>query len=605
MKRALIAALFMLMLAVNAFALDLAMYSETSTVFMGSNDSIGVQITIENSGEAAECLTLTGDTDSLYIEAEPSLADICLNAGERTNVTLNIRTIDAPSSGYFAFLFAEAGIEAVFYVVEVKTVSEPEVELIVYEGDICRGEQDYFSVLVKNNSNELKEIRLWADNEMLLPYFEPQEIVLDAFEEEYVKVYVHPGRGTLLGDYRVSLFAEAEEEQVKETAFIDVKDCLDEEIDFIVEFSSGCQYAEKGEEERVSYTVRNLSGEELELKVAVVSDLPTEYDSTILLEENEEKTFRIYVTPRFDDDTGRHDLTLIVWDPATGRNEEKTKCIYVREIEATEIELLENDLKIEQCLSEVFTLIVKNTGDTELDYRINIAEDFDGEGISIDVSDERFELDSKEQKYIYISVSSTEDTPLGEYSFEVIVKFNGESITKTLEFEVVEKLPFSEDLEIVSYPLQVKAIQGEETTFIVSIENNSEHDMEGITVQLVGLPSGAFAPSLRDVSLKAGHSKDVQLYITTTGVEEGIYKANIEAKTDEFKTSREIEFVVEAAAEEEELGEGLLAGLFFVGSNVLLGLIVLAIAIALIVLIEKALRGYSSKKQPKEVWLRG
>jgi uncharacterized membrane protein len=600
MNKTMLLAGFILLLAADALASGIDIYSDTETVFMGRNDSMGVQLTLENTGDETQCVELSAETDSSYVEAEPSIDSVCLNKNGKTSVTLSIRTIDAPASSYFTATFAVGDTALAFYTITVKTVSEPEIELIPYESDICRGEQDYFSVLVRNNSNELKRIRLWADNEMLLPYFEPREIVLDSYDEEYAKVYVHAGRSTLLGDHTISLFAETASEQAKKVATIDVKDCLGEEIDFLVEFSGGCEYAVKGEEESVSYTVRNLSDEELSLRVAVESTLPTDYDSSIQLEGNERKTFRIGVTPRASDEAGRHDLTLIVWD--SGRSEEKTKCIYVRESEASEVELLNNNLSIEQCLNEVFTLLVKNTGDTELDYRISVIDDFDT--INVTVSDRHFELDSGEQKEVYIAVTTSEETLLGEYEFDVVVRYNGESITKTLEFEVVGKLPEREqDLEIASHPLQVKVVKGSETSFLVGITNNSSNDLGPITVQVTGLPPGAFAPSVKNLSLEAGQSRSVQLYIDAASVAEGTYVAVVEARTAEFKASEEIEFIVEEEAEEAGEENVFLAGMISAGSSALLGLAALVIVIALILLIGKGIRGNSGKN--KDAWLRG
>ncbi|MAG21743.1 MAG: hypothetical protein CL943_00360 [Candidatus Diapherotrites archaeon] len=619
MNKTIVTAIFLLALAAQAFAFGFGVdiYSDTDTVFLNRNDSIGVPLTIENTSNEEQCVELFAETDSPYVEATPTITELCLNKDEKTSVTLNVKTIDAPASAYFTITMAVGDGSSASYTLAVKTVSEPELEIIPFEGDICRGEDDYFSVLVKNNSNELKQIRLWADNEMLLPYFSPDSIVLDSQEEKYVNVVVHAGRHTLLGDYRVSLFAESGSEQAKKVAFVDIKDCEEEEIEFVIEFPTSCQRAEKDEEERVSYSVRNLTDEEIELRVAIESTLPTDYKSRIRLEENEERTFRIDVTPRLDEETGRHDLTLIVWDPETGRTEERTKCVLVNTVASGAVEFLNNNLEIEQGSSDVFILVAKNTGDEEIDFRIDTIENFDTDLIDVSISDSRFDLDEGEQQYVYIAVSTMGTSPLGSFEFDVTVRIDGENVTETLYFNVVETLPEREtELEITSFPLQVKVVGGEETSFIASIKNNSEEALENITVQLVGLPNGAFAPSIKNLSLEAGQSRDVQLYISTTDVEEGIYTATIEAKTSEFKVSEEIEFVVEAEAqatgdepeEDDETGQ-FISGLFTAGYNTMLGLVTLAIVIALIVLIGKAFSGNATKleenKNNDRTWLKG
>ncbi len=365
MNHKIIVSMFLLLLTANCFA-SVSVYSDTDTVFINRNASIGVPITIENNFDEEVCLELSGETDSSYVNAVPSLDEICLPANSQTSLALSISTVDAPSTTYFAVILAEStGIAFAFHSIEVKVLSQPTIEITPFDADVCRGERDYFSVLIKNNSSGFKNLRLWADNEMLLPYFSPNEITLDSFEEEYARVYIHTSRSTQPGNYRVSLFAESDSEQAKKIGTIRVKDCLEEDIDFSIDVSDGCQYLEKGEEERVSYTVKNLSDEEIELRVAVLSDLPADYDRRITIEENETRTFKIEVAPRKSDETGRHDIDLVVWDEDSGETREASKCVYVRKAGASEVEVVNNHLEIAQCLSEVFTILVKNKGEYE------------------------------------------------------------------------------------------------------------------------------------------------------------------------------------------------------------------------------------------------
>ncbi|MDP6670651.1 MAG: hypothetical protein QGI60_02440, partial [archaeon] len=508
MNHKILVSLFMLLLAANCFAY-VSVYSDTDTVSINRNASIGVPITVENNFDEEVCLDFSGETDSSYVNAVPSLEEVCLPANSHTNLALSISTIDAPNTTYSAIIFAEStefGIA--FHQVDVKILSEPTIEITAFDADVCRGERDYFSVLIKNNSSDFKNLRLWADNEMLLPYFSPNEMTLDAFEDEYAKVYVHTSRSMQLGNYRVSLFAESDWEQAKKIGTIRVKDCLEEDLDFSVDVSSGCQYLEKGEDERVSYTIENLSDEEIDLRVAVLSDLPVDYDSRITIEENETRTFRIDVSPRESDETGRHDLELVVWDNDSGETREISKCVYVRKSGGSEVEVVNNNLDIAQCLSEVFTVLVKNTGDYEEDYHIR-AVGLDEDTINVSISDKRFELEENEQKYVYVSVTTSEDTDLGSYEFDLIIEADSETFTETLKFNVLEeRIERTEDLEIVSFPTQV-TIDGE-TGFIVSIRNNSDEEFEA-SVEIVNLPQGASSEAIEGISLEANETAALQL----------------------------------------------------------------------------------------------
>ena len=608
MNHKILISLFMLLLAANCFAY-VSVYSDTDTVYINRNASIGVPITVENNFDEEVCLDLSGETDSSYVNAVPSLTEVCLPANSHTNLALSISTIDAPNTTYRAAILAEStefGIA--FHQVDVKILSEPTIEITAFDADVCRGERDYFSVLIKNNSSGFKNLRLWADNEMLLPYFSPNDMTLDAFEDEYAKVYVHTSRSMQIGNYRVSLFAESDWEQAKKIGTIRVKDCLKEDLDFSVDVSSGCQYLEKGEDEMVSYTIENLSDEEIDLRVAVLSDLPVDYDSRITIEENETRTFRIDVTPRESDETGRHDLELVVWDDDSGETREISKCVYVRKSGASEVELVNNNLDIAQCLSEVFTVLVKNTGDYEEDYRIR-AVGLDEDTINVSISDKRFELDEDEQKYVYVSVTTSEDTELGAYEFDLIIEADSDTFTETLKFNVLEeRVERAQDLEIVSFPTQIR-VDGE-TGFIVSIRNNSDEEFEA-TVEIVDLPQGATSDKIEGISIGANETAALQLFINAEGLADGTYPVQIEAKNSEFAATKDFEFVVggetdetDTDQDEEPEDEQFLAGLFTAGSNVLLGLITLAIVISLILLIGKAIGGYQKNEiKPKEAWM--
>ncbi len=597
----------LLLLAASAFA-QVTVYSDAESVFIGRNDSIAAIFTIENTSDEEQCLDLSGDTDSYYIEIEPGITEVCLPKNSQTKVTASVKSIDAPAANFEAKLIAENANYTESDFVEVKILSEPEIELVEYEADICRAEDDYFSVLVKNNSNELKEIRLWADNEMLLPYFEPSKLTLDAFEDKYVKVYVHTGRNSLLGDYRVSLFAEDGSIVSKKVAFIPVKDCENEEPEFSISLSTGCTYVDREDEERISFSIRNLEDEELELRVAIESDLPVDYDSRVTLEENERRTFNAYINARESDYFGRHDFDLTVWDPETGKSIERTKCIYVRKSKASTVELLNNDIEISQCLSEVFTLLAKNTGDYELNYEITINEDFNTGYINVSVSEDEFELGEDEQKEIYIYVTTQKGTPLGNYEFDIIVRHNGKRMEKTARFSVTEKIE-SGELEVVSYPIQVTVPDGNELAIVVSLRNGTEEDVTVESVSLLGLPAEFTVNTAHTILIKAGKTRTVELALVS-GAEPGTYNATLEVKTSEFAIVENIEILVPeteeeidvpAEEEEDDTDEQFLAGLYTAGGNVLYGIGTLAIALLIILLATKVVR--SVGKNEKEVWM--
>lgn len=598
-------ATILIMLASAAFA-GIAFVPEERHANMSGNDTIGLWYQLKNTGNETACISLETDQDDAYIDTHLTQDKICLNEHESTNVTVTISTENAPSGTQLVLLEAKSEQGNTTASAYIRISEEPEIELVAYPNDICRGTQEHINVLIRNNSDEFKEVELQAENEMLLPYFERKAIGLMPQQEKYVELRVHPSPYSSMGRHYVSMYARTDDETVKETVTLDVEDCDKEEARFTVDISTrSCFVVDKEEDEKIYFSVENLLEEEQKIYFSTGGGLPTRLQtSSAWLEEKEEREFYFEVKADERARVKDYNVTLKVWN-STG-SIEKSLCVRPRKEHITEANVRENNLVIRQCESAVFTILLENNGDYYEDFELEV--DNDNSKIEAVLSDDDVRLEKRSSKEAYVSVNVLEYAKEGNYSITLEINTDDEDFEKELMFKVVEKeapieLP---SLEITGYASSVRMDENSEKSILVRIKNNGETVLENVTVEMDSLPKGVTATFERNIGLLPGQEKEFELFIQTEEETEGEYNVMLLAHNTETSTEKMVTLIAETAEEEpvEEIVIGSMAGLFAAGGSALLGLAVLVIVITALVLIARVLRTPNTKKE-KETWMRG
>jgi uncharacterized membrane protein len=571
--------------------------SSQGYVYLNKTDSIGLRLRVENTSSERQCIDFEADTSSGYIEARLAEDHICLNRQEYTYVTLTIKTENASSRSYTATFIAETSLETVELDIGVRVSGESEIELVAYPTDVCRGEQEYLNVLVRNNSDEFKEVELQAENEMLLPYFEDDEISLGPNQEKYVKMHVHPSPYSSLGDQEVSMFAVTSHETTKETVDLDIVDCegLEEDKEFRVRVASGCFEVEKGIEERIYFTVENLAEEGQTIYFSAGGELSAKMGQhKAFIEDGEEERFYFTVEVSEEAKVKNYDVTLHVWN--SENSVEKEICIRPEKAHAGFVEIEQNDLVIRQCQNAVFTALVRNSGDYDEDIEVELHNNY--HDIDATVSDSSFELEGHSSKEIYVNVSVAPDAALGDYTLLLEVKTGSETFTEELRFSVLEEEQADLDtsLEITGHSTSITMQEGQEKKLFLSVKNTGEKALYGIAIVLYGLPKGIDAESKTGISLQPGEEKDFELNIKADLNTFGEHDLVLQAISGNVSDEKQVKLVVEEASQSFWSG---LVGLFTLGNLAWLGLIVLIVIVIL------ALVARAASPQQKEIWMRG
>ncbi|MDD5163405.1 MAG: hypothetical protein PHD95_04315 [Candidatus ainarchaeum sp.] len=601
----LLAFFFILAFASQASALvfgGIDIVPQNETIFMGRNDTVGVAYTFINNSNERKCIELMAFDSSPYISASFPQTSFCLNAGERTEIAASFQTTDAPKADFVEAIIVKVNGNSFNVAIARITVGDNEsIEIIPFETDICRDSEGFVNVLVRNKTPFFTKVHLNAENESLLPAFEQEEIFLDAFQEKYVKLFVHTSNATATGPNSVSIYATTGLDYIKKTAFINVKDCEGNlGSAFLVTLDSSCTAIEKEKTGKFYFSVKNLTGKDQAISMNILSDLPNSISATsATLSSGEERDFFFELSPRASDSKGDHNANLIVWNE--NQRIEKKKCIRVNATSIFDVSLLNNNLSIRRCESDSFVFLVKNIGDTNHTVRFDIPKI--PSGISARFSDNNFSLTSGQEKEVYLFVSVSPDANLGNYDLNVMTRIGSKTFQNKAVFKVLEKAPetVEDELSIESAPLQIQATENSQSSVSIKLRNNSSEALEGIDVSIKGLPSAITASSARGIEIYPSDTRNVTLNLTIGKIPAGRYNAVIEVKKDNSIKTREFEIIIASAAQEpEQENQGFISGLFSVGflsmgGGLAIGLALLIIALLLLI----AITGIVVSKQEK------
>ena len=596
-----------LLIASNASA-QISLTPSIKQVYLSRNDSIGLQFDLLNSGIGRTCIGLSTGQNDAYIETHLSAEQICLNEGETTNTTLSIRTVNAQRGLHNVILVGQSNSGNALAIVSVYVAEEPEIELVAYPSDICASREEQLNVLVRNNSDEFKQVQLQAENEMLLPFFKPSSLSLLPHQERYVKLVVAALPSLEGEEYTVSMYAITGDETVKETVELRVVDCEEEETGFSLKVPSGCISVEKEKDRKVFFSVKNEKQEEQLLQFSVSDELPVALQTdSAWLEAGIERQF--YFTVNVSADTAVKDYNLSISVSNNGHTIEKGICIRPQRIHLTYVTVQGNDLIIRKCSSAVFKILLENGGDYSERFQLSMVNDND-DVVNAVLSEKDVTVEKHGSKTVFVNVSALQEAELGDYEIELSVKTASKTFKEELRFSIEGKEepvePELPELEIASYPSAITMDENSEKTIFVSIGNNSEETIEGILIRLISLPAGVAAASESGISLEAGEEQQFELILKAAGGTAGEHSITLSAKNSDYSAAKTIRLIVEkkeeAAEQQQAPAFAGFAGLFAAASSALLGLAALIILVTVIVLIAKAVASPAQIK--KEVWMK-
>jgi len=592
---------------------ELEIDPDDSFVYMEDNDSLGVQVRLENTSCGDYCFDLRGRDYSNYIDTDVSQDEVCLNEGESTYVNLDIETTDAGNGTYTVRIEAIKDSTTRSASITVKVEDDcPDcdsdcLEVTSYRKNVCRGENSTLRVKIENNSSQQKDVELSASSNTHLASFDNTEIEVDSHSYKYVDMELYVYDDTSLGTKYVYVYAETDDGSVREKVYFTVKECenADEDERFSITMTTSCQSMDKGEDKNISFTVKNLTNKDITVNLQAVGDLPTEIPGSIDLGPRKSKRLEFNVEARKSDDTGKHYIKLYGW--TSSHRVEKKACVNIDKEHKSVVTVQENKLEITRCENNVFVLLIENQGDYREDYEIELSNSTEAR---ITLSDDDFRLDSGKGKEVFVNVDVPLEMSEGDYWFDAIVK-NSDTFTKRLYFKVVKPdAPILSIVEFTSYPSKVVLYPSEQKIVSLAVTNLADYSVSDVSIEWF-LP-GFLSAENSLVSIKGKETTIIeQGLFANESTAPGIYYGTVKMTVDDKEISKKVTIVIldpsteSTPEEEEEWEEGLFApfvGLVSLGGATGIGLIILLT----IVIVMVALKGIieSDTEVSRPVWHR-
>jgi len=566
------------------------------TVFMESNDSIGVNYEIENFSDSNQCITINADSNSNYIEAETSINELCLNAREKTSFTLTVQTINAPLSSFIVRVNVSTARNTERAYLNVIVTEQSPVSVIPLTNTICRQKKEPIQVQLINNTDAPKTVYLSASNEMFLPYFETTEIELDAFQQKYVDLFVHTTRETMPGDYEVKVYARVDGQLIVRNALFSVEECEQQmNATFILNTSNVCVNAKKEETTLINATIENLLNEKQTIFLQTISSIPSEIENEVTLEPLETKSLSFIVKPRIEDAVGNTTVKLYAWN--SNYREEKIACVKVLEKGSSVLELLENNIKIEKEETKIIEFKVINNGDIKQDYLIELDNP---SNFKTQLTANNFELNPNEEKTIYLTITAT-DQKATEHFIDLIVKDNERILSERIYIKVIE-LQGIKDVMIIVSPESIEIKPNETKTIDIGVLNNA-NETKQLRLEIENYNEEIKTKTI-SFTLKANEKIILkEPIITSENIKEGSYtiKAQLFEGKEKLDEKTIIVIVKSETPKESNLMSAFVALVTFATGEGALALIVLVLIIIALIILFKRRNTIIAEKQ--EAWV--
>ena len=566
---------------------DFELSLPTKRVSLSRDDSASINFWVKNLSSEGICLTIEAKDYSPYISASPSKNSVCLSAYESKLLALTITTIDAPPASYTVKLRVKGRClvreEEITVIVEQPCCAKV-LEVIPIKSNICQGEKGIISVLVRNRSNRVVNVKLEASSNGFVARFKQNEFELDPRQELYAELEVY-AEGSL-GEHYVYVYARSDHDYVKKKAWFNIVECPEvPKRSFALEVPTSCIDLQKNQEKSIAFSLKNLLDSKQKINLQTVSDIISNVEKSVTLEPNQKKTLYVKVYAKEYVEPGKHYVRIYAWN--SSYREKKELCIDVKPMRKSRVVLEENYKEIEQCSFGVYTLTIENQGDLEEEYEIRVNNPTKA---SIKLSDSEFSLKPKSGKEVFITVNVPEDMPTGDYNAEIIVE-NEDVWVKTIYFKVVRatrpEVPAPAKpsrLMVVSYPVSIAFYPGEQREASLVLYNPSENTYE-VTVTF-DLPEG-FTSQKRSFTLGPEESKTIVNVIEASGMLEpgktyfGRIKIEYDGKTITKALRLHIEYPPEEISGQAPVGFALLSP-----EAIITGILIIAAFVLIIIMIK-------------------
>ena len=572
-----------------------------------------VPLVLENKSNSKKCFNFDAEVyPSNKLRVSLSSSSTCLNAKQSTKIYVSLNSCNADERQYTVRVFDYDSNLSLSFGAEVGSCNNSAgFRIEEFDGKICAGEKKQLSVFVRNTSSASKRVYLKAENEMFLPYFSKEIIDLAGGEEKEVALNINT-LNAKEGTYFVSISGDADNFHIEKRVSFDIVDCSSfAERTFRLSVPDVCFDVKKGGTLESQFTITRQGEENAFCDntkkpfYLSVNGMPSVVSfSTVNLLPNEGKAITFTVNVPKDAPAGYNFLTIMGSDGSEWNSftEQKPLCVNVLGENKAGLTVNTQSKNILWCGSEIFEVLVSNTGDFDANYELQTIET--PAGVSVSFSHQKFSLKKGESKNIFVSVSTSPNAQVKDNQ-QLKIKLKGPvELTAVIYFNVKEKTSF-EDIEILSYTQKVEMYSNDTASYNILIRNNSGSDLNSVLVSFENVPVGVEIESVYSGAIKAGKTVSVLGTIKTNSDVNGIFEPVFVVTAGSMANKEKFSLVV---TKREGFFAGLFTGLFsFSAVNIDSSELIyfLFVAIVLIVFVSLIIFTLSafSKGEKREAWM--
>lgn len=574
--------------------------ADKNSIAMEEGTSYGIEFTILNDTSEAQDISLSAVTDDADLDAELLTTRLSLNKNESTEFTLSIIAQDGVDSGSH-----EIAVRAYYdgitveYLVNVLVGDADLVSFGTASGFVCNDSYTVrLPVNITNLTGSSKDISLTAFNNTFLPRWENSTIHINAGETETLDILLNnTPSNELTGEYTIQVTGKSGSRTAVAELSFTMEDCKNNGImNFTLEVDSSIFSISKGTAKRVGYSIRNNSDNEGYINVSIETDLSTDYNSLVYLNDN--STYYDYAVVRAGmfDEPKKYDFKIRAYNEDFERT--RTISINVLKTHYFEFSSAETDMTIMQGQSKSIGLEFRNADYAE---SFTLRHDSNDSKVDVEFDEDSFSMDPRTLKESSFSISAAEDARPGLKTVKIKAK-TGSVSEKTIELKVrvigaAPQPPTGQELVVESYPLEVSIRQGQSRELAFTLYNASSESVAFASVSIEGLPEGVSAERASEV-ISPGQRALVKIKLKASdSAETGDFDAL--ALIDAFGSEQSKEFSLKVSGKEQGFLEGIWTGFLSLGESVFLGVIALLVIIVLLVLLGRA----AGPEKPKEAWM--
>jgi uncharacterized membrane protein len=479
-------------------------------------------------------------------------------------MTLTINTWDADEDSYDVNVFAaNDGSVAANFIVDVGNCNDANFDLEWNARNLCRGNVETIRATIVNDSDFDRVVKLFAENESMLPYFSKEQVSVSANSRKSVDLIVNAAFAPL-GKSTVFLRAISGDSQIEKKWDFEVVDCSDvSRKSFFVSAPTNCFNVNKGSEINSTFSVRRSTENCLEDRKLIffsLEGMPSVISAnSAWFDCGVSKTINFKVSVPSDANAGKQNIVIKAYDGEF--SDQKNVCINVQGAKDGELILLDGSKDIVRGFSDRFNLKVINTGDSNEIFQLEVSE---VPSLTVAaLSDTNFYLVKGSSKIVSVLISPKSSIFLGTHYVAVrmikpVVK------TVTIAFNVVETAPQVQSLEVLSYTKEI-SLQGLDSgRYSMVLRNNSALTLYNITVSVANAPNDININGATVSELPPGNQIEVSGAIYVGDIN-GSFPVNAIVKSGNITITKDILLLVSPAvqsAQTQNQGVNPFAGLF-------------------------------------------